>query len=171
MRDAPAVSGVDPAIIFLLWNASDRFMPSRIWSPSLPADGGYASTSSNMTTRRLMRRNPEPLFAPTSDRTPPGNALCVSVAEPFPPLPLSSMSRNEIRDSTGTSRSIGAIVSFENPFASSTVGCTTSIELGSCAMKYAIAELMQSVKPTRADFCTTMIGMRGSVIASSSSFW
>jgi hypothetical protein len=72
-------------------------------------------------------------LAPASERIPPGKALWVSVL--LESLgPRSSMSLKTIFDSTGTSRSIGAIVSLLNSLASSTRGWTASIELGSWCM-------------------------------------
>jgi hypothetical protein len=83
-----------------------------------------------MTTRRLTRRNPRPLFAPTTESEPPGKVLCKMVCA----LVFAASRTSGV--STGQSRSMGAISSFEKPSASSTVGCTTMIGHGSWSMWY-----------------------------------
>ena len=93
-----------------------------------------------MTTRRDDMRNPVPLLAPTIESTPPGKLLSRMVR----PLDLTAAPPTRPR-STSTSRSIGAMNSFEYFFAVSTVGCTTMMGHGSWCMWYAIAALMQSV--------------------------
>ena len=61
---------------------------------------------------------------------PPGKLFCRTVLDPF--CPRSTLCT--LRRSRGQSRTIGSTRSFENFFASSSVGCTKSTVPGSWSM-------------------------------------
>src|SRR5690606_27992548 len=83
IREIPFTVGVDVRIVLRFQNVVDRLRASETGSPSVPALGGYLSTSSASTILIGRDARDAGLLAPASVICPPGNVLCSSV------LPLS----------------------------------------------------------------------------------
>jgi hypothetical protein len=166
MREPPFTVGVEVKTSFLFQNVALLLRASVTGSPSVPADAGYLSTSSQSTTRMGLDASDAGLFAPQIVRWPPGKLLCNNV------LPLSRLRASLILPrSAGVSRNIGARRSFDHASPSSSVGISTKTGAGSCATWNPMTLFTISVLPTWALDITTTVSMRGSLIASMIPRW
>src|SRR4051812_20338639 len=118
----PLTVGVEHMTIRRFQNVFVLLIASESGSPSVPALGGYLSTSSASTTRIGREARSPGALAPTIVICPPLNFLCNSV------LPLSrDLGSATLLASAGVSRSMGANRSLLQASPSLIVGWTSMI--------------------------------------------
>ena len=117
IRDAPFSVGVLTRMIFLFQKVDDLFFASETGSPSVPADKGYLSTSSQRITRHGREASELGELAPQAVTCPPAKTLCKVV------FPLSLLLGFAIfAERTGVSLIAGASLSLLQVCAISNVG-------------------------------------------------
>ena len=161
MRDAPFSVGVLTRMILRFQNVALRRLASPTGSPSVPADKGYLSTSSQRMIRHGRDARELGLFAPQAVTWPPAKTLCKVVLPPSRDLGFPTLSSK-----TGVSLMAGASLSFDHVCAISNVGCTTNMGAGSWWIWKPTTLLISSVLPICAAVIRTIFSMLGSLTLS-----
>ena len=166
MRLAPSFVGVEKSPMTRFQYVVIRFDAKSTGSPSVPAESGKRSTSSQSRMRTGRDASPAGLLAPAITRRPPGKILFKIVL--LLSLVLTSKKRLE---SAGVSRIMGAMRVFEKSCAISIVGWIIMMVQGSRWANRPMTLFMMSDFPTCEHDFTTTRWIPGCVKASMMSFW